>query len=80
MKDLDTSTWTPYKQCEVRRPSERGYYFDIVWIKPDLAKRGNTLVSGRGDIWTIHEVFGTRNMPGSKETFKQNPFNARAHE
>lgn len=67
MKDLDTSTWVLQKQVEIRRPTPRGcwpccYAFDIVWVKPDLRK-GTILWDGAND-WVIHEVFGTRRMPG----------------
>ena len=47
-------------QCEIRRPSARGYYFDIVWIDAPLARRGNVLADARGN-WTVHEVHGRRN-------------------
>lgn len=48
-----------------------GYYFDIVWVKSDLARKDNNLQDGRGNKWTIHEVYGAKKMPGGRENFKQ---------
>lgn len=67
----------PHKQCEIRRPSPEavltiedqeinkpaGYYFDIVWIEADLARKNNKLQDREGNIWTVYEVHGSKRMP-----------------
>lgn len=74
----------PYKQCEIRRPSPPrtlkidgkdiyfagGYYYDIVWIKEDLAQRGRKIADGEGNEWLIAEVFGLKQMSRTRGNFK----------
>lgn len=61
MIELDTASWVLQKQVEIRQPTEKGYFFDIIWVRPSL-KKGDTLTDGYGS-WTIHETFGIRKMP-----------------
>lgn len=74
---IDDKNFELYKQCEIRRPSGKpfttwpGYYYDILWIKADLARKGNIIKDERGDDYTIHEVYGSKRMPGSRGSFKQ---------
>lgn len=69
--NVDDKNWEQYRQCEIRRPSEKGYYFDVLWIKADIARKGNHIVDESGREWTIHETYGVRKMPGGRESFKQ---------
>ena len=83
--NIDARNFESYKQCEIRRPSSAsvlhlgdrlvnksaGYYFDIIWIKADLARKGNNLQDGKNNIWAVHEIYGTKRMPGGRENFKQ---------
>ncbi len=75
--NVDESKFELYKQCEIRRPSPRvalnGYFYDIVWIKADLARKGARLVGAHGHVWYVHEVFGSKRMPGSREGFQGSP-------
>lgn len=69
--NVDDKNFELYKQCEIRRPSEKGYYFDVIWIKADLARKGNTIRDGKGNQWSVHEVYGAKKMPGGRVDFKQ---------
>lgn len=83
--NVDDKNFELYKQCEIRRPSiasvlhiddqaihkPAGYYFDIIWVKADLARKGNGLQDAKGNTWTVHEVYGAKKMPGGREDFKQ---------
>jgi hypothetical protein len=67
----------PHRQCEIRRPSPAavlvlngqtiakpaGYYFDVVWIRSDLATKGARLTDDDGRVWVIAETFGSKPMP-----------------
>lgn len=69
---IDEHKFELRKQCEIRRPSEKGYYFDVVWVKAKFAQKGNILQDGKGNHWTVHEVYGTKKMPGGRwDEFKQ---------
>lgn len=83
--NVDEKNFELYKQCEIRRPSPdgviklgeeviskpAGYYFDIVWIEADLARKNNLLQDKRGNRWTVHEVHGSKMMASGRESFKQ---------
>ena len=69
--NVDDSNWEVYRQCEIRRPSEKGYYFDIIWIKADIARKGAKVLDEESNEWTIHETYGAKKMPGSRIDFKQ---------
>lgn len=69
--NIDDRNFELYKQCEIRRPSEKGYYFDIIWIKADLSRKGNTIQDEKRNEWVVHEVFGAKKMPGGRGNFKQ---------
>lgn len=83
--NIDDSNFELYKQCEIRRPSPEavliiddqeihkpaGYYFDVLWIEADLAKKGNNIQDKRGNKWKVHEVYGSKMMAGGRESFKQ---------
>jgi hypothetical protein len=72
-----------YRQCEIRRPSPpgtidlgdrviakpAGYYFDVVWIKADLARVGAQVTDAAGRQWTIAETYGARPMAGGRWSF-----------
>ena len=62
---VDDSRYETFKQCEIRRPSPRGYFFDIVWIKGAMAKKTARLMDSAGNEWIIFEVFGTKKLPGA---------------
>lgn len=62
---VDDSNYEIFKQCEIRRSSERGYFFDIVWIKGTVAKKNAKLVDSVGNEWVIFEVFGSKKLPGA---------------
>jgi hypothetical protein len=78
-KNLET-----YRQCEIRMPSlasvleingnqiskPAGYYFDVVWLKNDLAQKGRKIVDGKGNEWVIAELYGSKPMAGSRGGFK----------
>lgn len=78
-KNLET-----YRQCEIRMPSQAsmleingvyiskpaGYYFDVVWLKNDLAKKNRKIVDDIGNEWTIYELYGVKEMSGSRGGFK----------
>jgi len=78
---IDEKTLKPYKQCEIRRPSPEkvllgikwpaGYYFDIVWIEAALVRKGVQIVDADGNQWTIAEVYGLKDLPGARESFKK---------
>jgi hypothetical protein len=74
--NYDDSNWEMYKQCEIRMPSTKklgngfGYYFDVIWIKADIARKGNKITDEDGYEWTIHEVYGAKKMPGGRKDFK----------
>jgi hypothetical protein len=78
---VDDTNFELYRQCEIRRPSEEkillgmrfpaGYYFDIIWIKSDIAKKNNVIVDEHGNTWTIAEVYGAKKMPSQRIGFKQ---------
>lgn len=73
-----------YRQCEIRRPSPpalldingqiiskpAGYYFDIVWIKNDVAQNGKKVIDSKGNEWTIAELYGSKPMKSPRESFK----------
>ncbi len=73
-----------YRQCEIRRPSlasileidgqeiskPAGYYFDVVWIKNNIAQKNKKLEDGYGNEWIIAETYGTKPMAGSRGSFK----------
>lgn len=67
---VDERNFKLYKQCEIRRPSKMGYYFDVLWIEADLARKGNLIEDVRGQ-WTVHEVWGAKKMPAPRGNFKQ---------
>jgi hypothetical protein len=69
--NVDDRNFELYKQCEIRRPSEKGYYFDVIWIKSDLARKGNTIQDSDDNNWSVHEVYGSKKMPGGRAEFKQ---------
>ena len=65
---VDDRNWLLYRQCEIRRPSGRdatSYFFHIVWIDADDAKKGAT-IEGAGATWTIAEVWGVKKMPSPR--------------
>ena len=84
MPEVKPENLSPYRQCEIRRPSPvalvdigdrvitkpAGYYFDVVWLDPDVAVRGNEVADDRGHTWTVAEVYGTRLMPRPRVAFK----------
>ncbi len=73
-----------HRQCEVRRPSPAaaltidgrivhkpaGYYFDVVWIKNDIARTGRQVTSADGEVWTIAETWGAKPMAGTRWSFR----------
>lgn len=68
--DVDYSKCDIYRQCEIRRPSEKGYYFDIVWVKNTIAKKGTTVIDGSDGEWVIYETYSAKPMEGSRWEFK----------
>lgn len=83
--NVDTSNFELHKQCEIRRPSAEdiliigdqeihksvGYYFDVVWIEADLARKNNNLQDGKGNVWRVHDVYGSKMMARGRVSFKQ---------
>lgn len=67
---IDDKNFELYKQCEIRRPSEKGYYFDVIWIKAALARKGSYIKDHNDNRWVIHEVYGSKKMPGGRVDFK----------
>ena len=67
--NIDRTNWTTYKQCEVRRPSPRGYFYDVVWIDAELARKNAQLRDSRGRQWYVAEVYGTKKLQGTREAF-----------
>lgn len=75
----------PHRQCEIRRPSPSatmniggmtltkpaGYYFDIVWIRNDLAHKGARIADDDGHEWVIAETYGSRPMSRGRTHFKR---------
>lgn len=73
-----------YRQCEVRRPSlaatliingqemhkPAGYYFDVVWIRNDIARPGRQVIDGNGQLWVIAEAYGAKPMAGNRWEFR----------
>lgn len=82
--NIDDSNFELHKQCEIIRPSPEGildidnqeihkpsgYYFDVVWIEADLAKKNNNLQDGLGNIWAVYEVYGSKMMARGRVSFK----------
>lgn len=77
----------PNRQCEIRRPSDAavivvggqrltkpaGYFFDVVWLPAEIARKGAKITDASGTEWLIAEVFGTRQMPKARVTFRAAP-------
>ncbi len=53
---------------EIAKPA--GYYFDIVWIRNDIARTGRMVADGSGEVWTIAETFGARPMASGRWAFR----------
>lgn len=68
---VDTRNFESHKQCEIRRPSERGYFFDIVWIRASLARKSNILTDESGNNWIVHEIWGTKKLPTARMALRQ---------
>jgi hypothetical protein len=70
----------PYRQCGIRRPSPPrgllidgrmihflgGYYFDVVWVRNDIARAGREVTAADGQVWTITEIYGVKPMARSR--------------
>lgn len=69
--DSEKKSYKMLRQCEIRRPSEKGYYFDIVWIPIDLARKGKQIIDSNEEEWTIAETFGAKLMPTFRIKYKE---------
>jgi hypothetical protein len=61
-----------YRQCLVRKKSEKGYYEDVMWIPNMYAKKGNKLklfgMSRGEEGWWVGEVYGTKEVKDTDRT------------
>jgi hypothetical protein len=73
----------PYRQVEIRRPSEEsylevlgitkpaGYYFDIVWLPVSQAVKGSIIRDEDDNEWTIAVLFGTMLRHAFRMSFRK---------
>jgi hypothetical protein len=43
-----------------------GYYFDVVWVRNDIARAGREVTAADGQVWTITEIYGVKPMARSR--------------
>ena len=58
--DFDPKNKKPYRQVELRRASERGYYYHVIWLEPSVKKGDSHWLGGYN--WFVAELFGIREL------------------
>jgi len=48
-----------HRQCELRRPSERGEWIQVSWIPAIFAKKGKQVTLKDG-VWTVTQVWAKK--------------------